>query len=333
MANAFDTWRAKQGFRDFTGHEPKKTLRTKLDDRDIAGYALGDMVGVAYEATRDGVKDQYFHRFKKSARPKLVSKSDGSQLYIAGGKYKVTDRGVEDMPELFIVNPSSRRRKKTSSAAPKRRKKKASSFMANPSRRRRRRRAATTFKRNPATRRSRRRRVAAFRANPAPRRRRRVSARRSYRRNPSSRMGGKGSFSIMGVILPSIAVGVGAVGAELLMGYLPIPAALKSGPMRYAAKAAVSIAAGYAIARFGNKKIGEAFAMGGVAIAAHDMVKALVTSTLPGAQFGGWADYGYVTQAQAYGTMPGGGALGYYSPGANVGMGEYVPNGLGEYVH
>ncbi len=334
MVNPLKTWRAKQGFKAFTGHEPKKSQVAKLDGSDVAGYALGDMVGVAYEATRDGQTDQYFHRFKKAARPKLVSRDDGKQLYIAGGKYKITDRGIEDMPELFIVNPSSRRRKAKASKAPAKRrvtrKKKATPFMANPIRRRRRRRAtsaAPTFRRNPIRR---RRRATSFRRNPI--RRRAVSARRrGYRRNPTRSLGGKGGFNIMPIVLPSIAVGLGAVGAELLMGYLPIPAMFKTGPMRYLAKAAVSIAAGYAIARFGNRKVGEAFAMGGIAIAAHDAAKAAVTQFMPGAQFGGWDNYGYSTLSDRYGTTPG---LGYYSPGQTVGMAEYQSAGssMGEYT-
>lgn len=141
-------------------------------------------------------------------------------------------------------------------------------------------------------------------------------------------MRGKGTFNIAGVIMPAVLIGGGAVGAELLMGYLPLPAVLKTGPLRYVTKAAVSVAAGYFIAKYGNKKAGEAFAMGGIAIATHDALKAGVTQFMPGARFGGfnWDKYGYNQIAESYGTQPG---IGYYSPGSTMeaGYGEY----MGEY--
>src|SRR5207249_11178912 len=61
--------------------------RRSSDLRDVTGWKMGPVVGIAYEAKRDGKTKQYFHEFKKKARPDLVAKDDGSQLYIDGGKY------------------------------------------------------------------------------------------------------------------------------------------------------------------------------------------------------------------------------------------------------
>ena len=53
--------------------------------------AMGPVVGIGYNRIADG-KD-YFHRFEES-RPVLYVKSDGSQLYILAGGYRVTERGI-----------------------------------------------------------------------------------------------------------------------------------------------------------------------------------------------------------------------------------------------
>lgn len=295
--------KARRAFTDFTGHKADLSRVSKLDDNPVAGYRLGDLVGIAYEAKRDGVTDKYYHEFSKEVRPELVVKHDGSQLYIDGGQYAVTDHGIEDMPQLFVVNPSARSRKKTRTS------KRKPAPMAT--RRRRRavsKRRAPTFRANPAPVRRRRR----YRRNPVMR----VSRRRGYRRNPSGR-GGKGTFNVMGVLLPGVTIGAGAVGAELLMGYLPIPAGLKTGSMRHVIKAGVSVAAGWAIGKWFNKKAGEAFALGGVAIAAHDAIKGLIVTAMPGARFGIY-------------TNPD--ALGYYNAGLvndASGLGQYIEANAG----
>lgn len=335
--NPLEVLAAKRRFEDFTGAKPTRAYTADLDDRDRVGYRLGEMVGVAYEATRDGKKDQYFHRFKKQARPDLVVRSDGKQLYTIGGDYHVTERGIEDMPSMFVVNPSPRKRSKRRKAS--RGRTSTGQFTKNPTRKRkaapmaraktRRRKTRRTYARNPI------RRVArTMRRNPTRRRRSRRIATRSFRRNPIRLSGGgKGKINIGGMLMPAAMVGLGAVGAEMLMGVLPLPAMLTTGPQRYLTKGAISVGAGYLLARFGNRKAGEALAMGGLVIAFHDAIKSVITSRMPNAKFGGynWDKYGYNLPTQRGYASPG---LGYYSPGStlNAGMGEYVGAGMGEYV-
>ncbi len=80
---------------EFSGHEP--TRQTKVRVRPITtALEVGQLAGVMYEATRDGEKELYLHRFKKSSRPLLISNHDGSQLGIVGGQYRFTDRGIVD---------------------------------------------------------------------------------------------------------------------------------------------------------------------------------------------------------------------------------------------
>lgn len=317
--------RAKQAFRDFTGREPQNEYVTQLDSRPVAGYRMGSTVGIAYEANRDGKTERYFHEFKKKARPDLVARSDGRQLFLTRGNYKVTDRGIEDMGvPLFVVNPSKRpsqRKGKPAMARRLRRKRRSTAvtvFNRNPIRRRRRRATIHSFARNPIRRHRRRRAVASYRRNPI--------RRRSYRRNPI----GMPNLSFRKMLLPAAAIGVGAVGSELVMGYLPIPATLKTGVLRHITKGVVSLVIGWGIANLlKQRKMGEAFALGGLVIAVHDATKEAIVKFMPNAQFGQYIPTGMGASPflPRVGGSPGGptNTLSYYSPGAMQRMGQYMP--------
>lgn len=303
--------RASKAYEDFSGHKPSKVRRSRLPDQDVTGWEMGPVIGVAYEARRDGETKPYFHEFKKNVRPRLVARDDGRQLYIEGGKYKVTERGIEDMPYLMTVNPSPRKGR----AAPKRRAKpmarrrratrarrrtsQVAVFRANPVRRRRRRahvgRRRAIFARNPVRRVRRRRARVAMRRNP-------IRRRRSMRRNPTS--GGAINFGRM--LLPAMGIGAGAVGSEIIMGYLPIPATWKTGPMRHITKGAVGVGAGYLIGKvLKQKRLGNFFMLGAVAIATHDWLKEMIASrwsSIPGLSGGmGYLNPGSVARFNGMG--------------------------------
>lgn len=313
--------RAIAAYQDFKGERPTRVRRAKLPDRDVAGWQMGPLLGVAYEARRDGQTDRYFHEFKPSARPNLVAQDDGRRLYIEGGRFKVTDRGIEDMPNLFVVNPSARpgsRKRKGSSMARHRRRRRShvSVFTSNP--RRRRRRASTArrrstrrvFARNPVRRRRRRyTRNTVFRRNPARRRRHSAARRRTYRRNPS---GGVGRLGQM--VMPAVFIGLGAVGTEIVQSYLPIPLAWKTGPMRYVVKGAVGVAIGLALAKiFKQKRAGYYFAAGAIAIATHDFVKTWIAANAPAVKGLGYINPASVGRFGQYGRrMPS--VFGQYGP-------------------
>lgn len=307
--------RAAKAFEDFSGHRATKIKTSRLDDRDVTGWRMGPVVGIAYEATRDGERQRYFHEFKKSARPDLVAKDDGSQLYIDGGKYKVTERGIEDMPQLFVVNPSPRKGKTRGKTMVRRR----------TATRRRATRQVAVFRANPAPAPRRRRRKTAvrrstFRANPAPRRSRRPARKsvvRRYRRNPSARGLAGGAVNFGKMLLPAAGIGLGAIGAEIFMGYLPIPAGLKVGVMRHVTKGVVGVGAGLVIGKvLRQKKLGNYIALGAVVIAVHDAAKEFIASKMPDVRMG-----------QYRGAIPsslGGYGMGYVNPAQLTTMGEYV---------
>lgn len=91
---------AKLGLADdllerFSGSRGRTEMSVKQRQINYA-LAVGKLSGVMYEATRDGVTEQYFHKFKKSSRPLLIADHDGSQIGIVGGRYEFTERGIVD---------------------------------------------------------------------------------------------------------------------------------------------------------------------------------------------------------------------------------------------
>ncbi len=313
--------RAIAAFEDFKGERPSRLRRAQLPDADVTGWQMGPLVGVAYEARRDGKTAQYFHEFQPRARPNLIAQDDGRRLYIEGGRYRVTDKGIEDMPNLFVVNPSPRRgssaRKGSSKmarrahSARRRRRSHVTVFTSNP---RRRRRASSgrftrrSYARNPRRRRRTHHRAAhrVYRRNPVMRRNPRA---RRYRRNPS---GGVGKLTAM--VLPAVFIGLGAVGSEIVCGYLPIPIAWKTGPLRYIVKGAVGVGIGLVLAKaFKQKRLGYYFAAGAIAIATHDFVKTWIASSAPAVRGLGYVNPATVARFGEYGRrMPS--VFGSYHP-------------------
>ena len=87
--------RAARLYENFTGHEAKYVEAVRLDSPDVV-MLIGELDAVLYSCTRDGKLEHYEHKFRKSSRPLLVSSSDGTALFIVGGRYKFTNRGIVD---------------------------------------------------------------------------------------------------------------------------------------------------------------------------------------------------------------------------------------------
>ncbi|MES9858729.1 MAG: hypothetical protein ABW166_19300, partial [Sedimenticola sp.] len=66
-------------FEAFTGHEADSMVAVSYDMPDVA-MDVGTVDGIMYTTVRDGEKEKYIHRFKKSSRPLLAVSSDGEQL-------------------------------------------------------------------------------------------------------------------------------------------------------------------------------------------------------------------------------------------------------------
>ncbi len=87
---------AKKAYADFHGEPATKACHVNLPAPPDEVWMLGRVIGIAYQAVRDGEKDQYYHKFKINNAPFLVVSPDGHGMFFADGKYTVTDRGIED---------------------------------------------------------------------------------------------------------------------------------------------------------------------------------------------------------------------------------------------
>ncbi len=217
--------------------------------------------------------------------------------------------------EVLLVNPRRRRRAPT---------------------RRRPRRKVAARRRRPATKRRRRRNpigpyarsgMGMYVSNPRRRRRRparkRTTARRRYRRNPTTMKG-----IINQLVMPAATAGAGALALDILWGFVPVPPEIKTGPMRHVAKGLGAVVLGQLVGMVGSKRMGDTMAMGALTVVFHSAFKEMTAQFMPNVPLGYYsagANAGYDPQ------------LGYYvqSPRLAVARGESVPSPnseLGYYV-
>jgi hypothetical protein len=126
-----------------------------------------------------------------------------------------------------------------------------------------------------------RRRKAARRAAPAaaaaPKRRRRgrkvaTLKSRSYRKNP--RFSGRGIIgNVTGALVPAAIAGAGALGVDVLLGYLPLPDKFKTGALRHVTRAAGAIALGIGAGFVLKKETANQIMAGGLTVAAHGAMR------------------------------------------------------------
>ena len=80
----------------FSGHDAVEVGRVKLPDVPPVGVAIGTVDGILYTTVRDGVTEKYIHKFHKRDCPLFVVSPDGKSLYLVGGVYTFTERGIVD---------------------------------------------------------------------------------------------------------------------------------------------------------------------------------------------------------------------------------------------
>lgn len=189
------------------------------------------------------------------------------------------------MPEVLLVNPRKRSRRKTT--AKKRR---------SPAKRK------TTARRRRSPTRARR-------------------TRRTYRRNPIGKLNVK-SF-MRQTLMPSAVGAVGALGIDMIMGFLPLPTTWKTGPMRPAVKGIGAVAIGLAASMVTSRKVAEQITAGGLTVVLYDTMKTFISGQFPAIPLG---------QYDAYPS------IGYVSPSPSVNaradryipqMNAYVDQGMG----
>lgn len=58
---------------------------------------LGTLESVCYRTTHNGKAASYRHEFASGSRPFLAAGPKKGQLFIVGGRYRVTERGIVDL--------------------------------------------------------------------------------------------------------------------------------------------------------------------------------------------------------------------------------------------
>lgn len=87
--------KAARLYEDFTGDRPQYVERVSVDVPEVV-WLLGELDAVKYTCIRDGRTEHYQHTFKKSSRPLLCSNETGTAIFCVGGRYRITNRGIED---------------------------------------------------------------------------------------------------------------------------------------------------------------------------------------------------------------------------------------------
>lgn len=80
----------------FSGHDPEAIGRVTVPRLPRVGVAIGEVDGILYSTIRDGKLEKYIHKFHKRDRPLFVVSPDGKQLFLIGGNYSFTERGIVD---------------------------------------------------------------------------------------------------------------------------------------------------------------------------------------------------------------------------------------------
>lgn len=128
------------------------------------------------------------------------------------------------------------------------------------------------------------------------------SKRRRFRRNPRSIEAG----FLNNTLMPAAIGAAGAIGTDMLIGYLPIPPQFKQGLMLPVLKIAGALLVGMAVGAVSNREAGEEAAAGGVIVTLYSMAKGFSIS----ASGGGMNRY---APMRRYAPMKG---IGYMPPGA-----------------
>lgn len=80
----------------FTGHDADEIVSVDKPVLPDVMLTVGDIDGILYTTVRDGKVEKYIHKFKKNCRPLFCVSHDGEQLFMLGGSYDFTERGIVD---------------------------------------------------------------------------------------------------------------------------------------------------------------------------------------------------------------------------------------------
>jgi hypothetical protein len=87
---------ASKLYSDFTGHEASDYETLDKPILPDVMLKVGEIDFVGYTTVRDSKTEKYIHKFSKKCRPLFTVSHDGKQLFMLGGSYDFTERGIVD---------------------------------------------------------------------------------------------------------------------------------------------------------------------------------------------------------------------------------------------
>lgn len=147
-----------------------------------------------------------------------------------------------------------------------------------------------------------------------------------YRRpNP---VGFFGDF-VQGTLMPAAVGGAGALGLDVLLGVLPLPENLKTGPMRPVVRIAGAVALGALASTFTTRRTAEQIAAGALVVVLYDTMKGFIARS--GIRVPGLSLY-EIPGVGVYDVQQEVPAVGYTDSGIQVGDVSMQPDEVGAYV-
>lgn len=77
--------------------EPAQLTRKVTVDVPDAVAVMGTVEFIGYVTTHRGKTFLYIHEFAEGSRPLMTAGKKRNQLFLVGGRYKVTSRGITDL--------------------------------------------------------------------------------------------------------------------------------------------------------------------------------------------------------------------------------------------
>lgn len=139
---------------------------------------------------------------------------------------------------------------------------------------------------------------------------------RRFRRNPSSRKFNLQNFAKQ-TLMPSAVGAVGALGVDMIMGLLPLPANFKTGPLRPVVKGVGAVAIGMIASMVTNRKMAEQITAGGLTVVLYDTAKTFLQTQFPQLPLGMYDGYPSIS---------------YLNPAAPIENDRYINDSMAAYL-
>lgn len=83
-------------YRKFREAEPQRVRRVTIEIPE-ALMTMGRVSAIEYETTHGGKTQAYRHDFVPGSRPTIAASGKRNGLFLLGGRYHVTERGIVDL--------------------------------------------------------------------------------------------------------------------------------------------------------------------------------------------------------------------------------------------